>query len=127
MRVLSALGSVLFLYLAVIPAGLINATLDSACAGPACETSVLSGIVFTLVYAVCAVAILATAGLFAHFAVAGSLEAQRRLPRALALTALAVGICAFLLFAVAEPAGGLLAAALAAGTYLLVATQGRRV
>ena len=48
-------------------------------------------------------------------------------PGALALTALAVGICAFLLFAVAEPAGGLVAAALAAGTYLLVATQGRRV
>jgi hypothetical protein len=125
-RIISAVGAALFVYLAVIPAGLIFATLDSACAGPACETSVLSRIVFTLVYAACAVAILATAGLLARYTALGTPEVQRQLPRALAVTGFAIGGCAFLLFALAEPAGGLVAAALGGGTYLAVVTRGRR-
>ena len=38
-RVLAALGAVLFAYLAVIPGAVVGATVDSACAGPQCGYS----------------------------------------------------------------------------------------
>lgn len=126
MRFLAALGALLFLYLAIIPAGLIYSTLDSACAGGACETSVLSRVLFTALYGACLLAIVGTAGLFAAYAVRGTLETQQRLPRAMALTGSVVGIALFVLFAVAFPLGGAVALALAAGGYLGVRVHARR-
>lgn len=125
MRVLAGLGALLFLYLAIIPAGLIYSTLDSACAGAACETSVVSRVGFTVLYGACLAAILGTAGLFAHYAASGREEAQSRLPRALALTGSIVGAALFVLFLVAFPVAGASVLALALAGYLGVRIAGR--
>ena len=118
MRVLSGLAALVFGYLALIPAGLIYSTLDSACAGPGCETSIPSRVLFTLIYSACLAALLGTAGVFAHHAATGTIETQRRLPRALALTGIVVGISLVVLFVFAFPLGGAVAVAVAAAAYL---------
>jgi len=126
MRVLCGFGALLLLYLAVIPIGLIFSTLDSACAGPGCESSTLLRLVFTLIYTALAAALLGAAWSFAVYAARGDLRAQRRLPRALALTGIVVGLATFSLFFIAYPAGGAIALSLAAATYLLVRIAGGR-
>ena len=84
MRVLTALGAAVFIYLGLIPAGLIYSTLDSACAGEACSASLLSRIAFTCLYAACLLALLGTAALLADYTRRGTIEAQERIPPALA-------------------------------------------
>ena len=126
MRVLAALGALLFLYLAIIPAGLIYSTFDSACDGDACETTLLSQIFFTALYGACLAAILGTAGLFAAYAARGTLETQQRLPRALAVTGSVVGIAVFALFVLAFPLGGAIALTLAVAGYALVRLKAAR-
>ena len=126
MRALSGLAALVFLYLALIPAGLIYSTVDSACAGSGCETSIPSRVLFTVVYATCLAALLGTAGVFAHHAATGAIETQHRLPRALALTGIVIGIALIVLFSFAYPLGGAIAVALAAAAYLLVRRQARR-
>ena len=120
MRVISGLGAALFLYLALIPAGLIYSTLDSACSAAACETSVLSRVLFTALYAVCLAALLVTAALFADHAARGTPAAQQRLPRALAVTGSIAGIAVFALFLVAFPVPASVALAIAGAGYGLV-------
>jgi hypothetical protein len=124
-RVLVGIGALLFLYLALIPAGLIYSTLDSACAGEACETSVASKVAFSLLYAACLVAVLGTAALFAHYAATGSPAAQRRIPRALGLTGAVIGAALFALFLVAFPLGGAVALGLALASFFLIRLRSR--
>jgi hypothetical protein len=126
MRVLCGFGAVALLYLAVIPIGLTYSTFDSACVGPGCESSALLRLALTLIYVACAVALLGTAGLFAAYAARGGLRAERRLPRALALTGVVVGAATFSIFLIAYPAGGVFALSLAVATYLFVRLAGRR-
>jgi hypothetical protein len=116
MRILSGLGALTFLYLAVIPSGLIYSTLNSACAGPGCEVSTLAQVLLTALYASCALALLGTAAVFADHALRGRLETQQRLPRALTVSALVIGIALFAMFSAAYPLGGAIAALLAAIT-----------
>jgi hypothetical protein len=123
-RVLAAIGALAFLYLALIPAGLIYSTLDSACAGEGCETSVASRIAFTALYGACLAAVLGTAALFAHYAVSGSPAAERRLPRALGATGAVVGTVLFALFFVAFPLGGAVALGLALTSFILIRFRG---
>ena len=120
MRALAGLGAVVFLYLALIPGGLIYSTLDSACAGEGCESSLGSRIAFTAIYGVCLVAVLGTAALFANYALTGALSAEARLSRAMALTGAVIGAALFVLFTVAFPIGGAIALLLAAVGYLTV-------
>lgn len=117
MRVLCALGAIVFLYLALIPAGLVASTLDSACAGEACETSVLSRVGFTALYGLCLVALLGSALLFANHAIRLDGRSGERLVRSLALTGAVVGITLFVLFFVAFPLGGLVALGVAGVVY----------
>lgn len=124
-RVLAGIGALLFLYLALIPAGLVYSTLDSACAGEGCETSVASRVAFSLLYAACLVAVLGTAALFAHYAATGSPAAQRRLPRALGATGAVIGTVLFVLFFVAFPLGGAVALGLASASFVLIRLGGR--
>lgn len=117
MRLLAGLGALFFAYLALIPAGLVYSTLESACAGGSCETSLLSKVGFTILYSVCLAAVLGTAGLFAAYAVTGRVEPLGRLPPALAVTAAVIGTAVFVLFFVAFPLGGGVALAAAALGY----------
>jgi len=125
MRLLCGFGALALLYLALIPIGLIYSTVDSACAGPGCESSTLLRLAFTVIYAACGASLLGTAALFASYALGGGLRAERRLPGALALTGIVVGTATFSLFLIAFPAGGMFALSLAAATYLMVRVTGR--
>lgn len=126
MRVLCGFGAVVLLYLAVIPVGLTYSTFDSACAGPGCESSTLLRLALAVIYVACAAALLGSAALFAAYAARGGLGAQRRLPRALAVSGGVIGIATFGLFLIAYPVGGAFALAPALATYLLVRRSGRR-
>ncbi|HKJ36246.1 MAG TPA: hypothetical protein VKA36_06740 [Solirubrobacterales bacterium] len=123
MRVLAGIGAFVFLYLALIPAGLIYSTLDSACAGPGCESSTAAKVAFTAIYSLCLIAVLGTAALFAGYAATGSATAAHRLPRALAATGGVIGAALFVLFAVAFPLGGAVALALALLGFAAVRTH----
>ncbi len=117
MRVLCGLGALVFLYLAVIPSGLIYSTLDSACAGPGCEVSTVSQILLIVLYGACALALLGTALVFTDYALRARPGAERRIGRALRLAALVIGIALFLMFSAAYPLGGAIATGLAAITW----------
>jgi hypothetical protein len=67
-RVLAALGAVLFAYLAVIPAAVVAATLDSSCAGPSCEYSAPLSVYLVIAFGVAALALGAAALSMAAFA-----------------------------------------------------------
>lgn len=125
MRVLAGLAALLFAYLALIPGGLIFSVWDSACSGGGCETSLTSRVAFTLIYGLCLVAVAGTAAAFAAHAFRGTLESQERLPRALAGSAVVIGGATFVLFCVAFPLGGAIAAALAGAGFAALRLCGR--
>lgn len=120
MRFLAAIGALVFLYLALIPAALLWSTLDSACAGEGCEASVASSALFTLLYAGCVVALLGTAALFTHHAFSGSLVTQQRVPRGLAASMALIAVTTFALFAFAYPRGALIALFVAASAFVVL-------
>lgn len=120
MRVLALIGALAFLYLAIIPAGLIHSTVDSACAGEGCATSTISRVGFTTLYGLCLAALLTSAGLFVAHAVRNTHASQERLLRGLANTGAIVGGALFALFAVAFPLGAAVAFALAAPAYVAI-------
>jgi hypothetical protein len=112
-RILSGFGALLFAYLAIIPAELIGATLDSACAGGTCETTFAAELVLTTAYALCLVALGATGALLAHHAATGAERSIELVPRALAASAGAVAATLFVLFASASPDAAGVAAVIA--------------
>lgn len=120
MRLLAGVAALLFLYLALIPAGLIYSTLDSACSGPGCDATALARVLLTLLYGACLVVVVGTAALFGDYAVRGTPRTQRRLPPALAVTGVVIGIAVYVLFTIAFPAGGAVALAVAIVGLLLV-------
>ena len=125
MRVLAAIGALLFAYLALIPGGLLVSVWDSACSGGSCETSLFSRLAFTVLYGLCLVAVLGSAAAFAGHALRGTLASQERLSRALLASAFVIGGATFVLFCVAYPLGGALAGAIAAAGYAALRLRGR--
>lgn len=117
MRVISGLGAVLFAYLTLIPAELIGATLNSACAGGTCETTFAAELLLTTVYALSAVALGGTAVLLAHHASTGADRSLRLVPTALGGCAAAVAATLFVLFASASPDAAGIAIVIAAVTF----------
>ena len=117
MRFVSVLGALLFAYLAVIPFGLVISTLDSACAGAGCETSLPSKVVFTLLYGICLLALAGTAALFAAHAALVTGRSQERLVGGLLASAAIVAVVAFCLFFVAYPLGAVITLFIGATTY----------
>ncbi len=120
MRLLAALGAMLFLYLAVIPAGLVYSTIDSACQGAGCNTPFFARVGLVTLYSACFVAIFGTATLFARHALAGSIETQDRLVSGLRVSAAVIGFTLFVLFAIATPLGGVIALVPAIAGYVLI-------
>ena len=117
MRVLSGFGAALFAYLTIIPAELIGATLDSACAGGTCETAFAAELLLTTAYSLCAIALGGTAVLLGHHAATGAPHSIRLVPTALAGCAAAVAATLFVLFASASPDAAGVAIVIAAVTF----------
>jgi hypothetical protein len=112
MRVLAIAGFLLFAYLAVIPAGLVGATLDPACAGGDCESVLVVRIGFAALYGACCVALAVTAVAFAGYGLRPTVEGLRMVGRALTGAAVVIGVALFGILALSYPLAG---AALAAG------------
>jgi hypothetical protein len=118
MRVLAVGGFLLFAYLTIIPAGLVGATLDPACAGGNCESGLAARILLALLYGACSIALAGTAIAFAGYGLHPTANGLRLVARALAVSAAAIGLALFTLLAVSYPVAGIALAALAAGGYL---------
>jgi hypothetical protein len=115
MRVLAAAGFLLFAYLALIPAGLVVATVDPSCDG--CGDTAVVAIALSVVYAACFLALAACAAALADYAIRPGGAAARRIPVALAVSAGAIGVALFALLAVSFPVAGAAIAALGVALY----------
>jgi hypothetical protein len=91
-RVLAALGAVLFAYLAVIPGALIGGTLDSACAGPACGYSPPVTVYLVVVFAAATLALAAAAATMAMYAARPSRAHERMVGVGLKASAVLIGL-----------------------------------
>jgi hypothetical protein len=100
-RVLAALGALCFAYLAVIPAAVVGATIDPACAGTSCEYSPPVAVYLVIAFGATALALGGSALAMALFAARPS-EANERLVRT-SLKACAVLTGVLLLSEVALP------------------------
>ncbi|MGI8726358.1 MAG: hypothetical protein ACR2K6_01570 [Solirubrobacterales bacterium] len=118
MRILTALGGLVFGYLTIIPAGLIGAQLDSSCAGAGCESSPLLTALLVGVYLASALALFGTAALMVDHTLRGTHASQERIAVGLTASGAAIGITAFVLLATAEPVGAAVIAVIGAATYL---------
>jgi hypothetical protein len=116
MRVIAGIGAIVFIYLALIPGGLVFATLDNSCEG--CDEDLAVTVVLTAAYVLCFLGVAATAFALAAYAVRPGVEELRRVGTALAVAAGATGVALFALFLVAFPVAAVTIAALGAGVYL---------
>jgi hypothetical protein len=116
MRVIAGLGAVLFLYLALIPGGLVVATLDNSCDG--CDEDLTVAIVLTAAYVLCFLGLLVTAFSLAAYAAHPGTEEGKRVGTALAVAAGATALTLFALLVVAFPIGGVVIGAIGLGLYL---------
>lgn len=116
MRVIAGIGAVLFAYLALIPGGLVVATLDNSCDG--CDEDLAVAIVLTAAYVLCFLGLVVTAFSLASYAVRPSVEAGRRVATALSIAAGVTGLTLFALFVVAFPVEGIAIASIGVGLYL---------
>jgi hypothetical protein len=107
MRWLALFGAFAFAYLAIVPAGLVISTVDSACSGSECETSLASDILLGALYVACFIGVAGTAAVLALYATGPSVARERLIRRALTLALAAVGATLFALFAFAFPAPAL--------------------
>lgn len=126
MRVIAAIGSVVFAYLAIIPAGLVISTIDPACAGGECETSLARDIPLTVGYIGAFLAVGGTSAALSLYSFRPSAAGERWIRRALGASVLAVGATLGLLFAIAEPLAAAVTLAIGGGTYVLLSRGVRR-
>lgn len=117
MRWLSLLGAFAFAYLAIVPAGLVLSTVDSACSGADCQTSLASDILFVALYGACFAAVAGTAGLLALHAASPSVKRERLIRRGLVIALAAVAATLLVLFAIAFPMAGALTLAVGGTVY----------
>jgi hypothetical protein len=117
-RVLAAIGFVVFAYLLLIPASLFASTVDSACAGSGCDVGLAERILLGALYVACAAAVAFAALSFAAYALRPSAASLTAIRRSLAASAAAVGVVAFVLLALAYPIAGLALAATGAVTLI---------
>lgn len=92
MRVLAALGAVLFAYLAVIPGALVGATVDSACAGSECGYSPPVTVYLVAAFGVAALALAASALTMAMYAARPSHANERLVGISLKASAALIGV-----------------------------------
>lgn len=120
MRYLAGIGAMAFAYLTLIPVTLIGSTLDPACAGPQCETGLLSDIVFTTLYVGCAAGMLSVSGTLSLYAFRPSVVGEGWIVRAMIGAAMILGLTFYALFAIASPIPALVITVIGAASYLLL-------
>lgn len=126
MRVIAAIGSVVFAYLAIIPAGLVVSTIDPACAGSECETGLARDIPLTVGYIAAFLALGGTSAALSLYAFRPSVGGERWIRRLLAASLLAVGASLGVLFAIAEPLPAAVTLAIGGCTYAALSRGIRR-
>ena len=126
MRVLAAIGAVVFAYLAIIPAGLVVSTVDPACAGGACRTGLGRDILMVVAYSATFVAVAGTSAAFSLYAFRRTVGRERLIRTMLLASVATVGLTFMLLFAIAQPIAAVVTVAIGAGTYWLLRRGERR-
>jgi hypothetical protein len=91
-RVLAALGAVCFAYLAVIPAAVVGATIDPACAGSSCEYSPPVTVYLVIAFGAAAIALAASAFAMALFAARPSARGEGLVRTSLKVSAALTGV-----------------------------------
>lgn len=125
MRVLAALGAVLFAYLAVIPGAVVGATIDSACAGSACEYSPPLTAYLAVAFGLTAVALGASAITMAIYATRPSPRSERLVTISLKASVALVGVLLFSEVALPHPVAAIVILALCVPVALVGATRRR--
>ena len=117
MRWLVLVGSVLFAYLALIPGGLVIATIDPACAGPDCDQPLAQDILLGVLYGVCFLATVACALTMVHYFFRTTVESERLIRLALVVALVASGATLLAFFALTFPFAALFTVAVGAAVY----------
>jgi hypothetical protein len=106
-RLLAALGAVCFAYLAVIPAAVVGATVDPACAGTSCQYSAPVTVYLVIAFGATALALAAAAVVMALYAVRPTSMHQGRVRTALKASALCTGVLLLSELALPHPVAAL--------------------
>jgi hypothetical protein len=114
-----------FAYLAVIPAALVGATVDPACAGTSCDYSPPLTVYLVIAFGLCGLALAAAALGMAAFAVRPTGGNARLVRRALKAAVAAVALLLFTELALPYPVAAVVIVALCVPVVLLGAARGR--
>jgi hypothetical protein len=117
MRWLVLAGSIVFAYLALIPGGLVIATLDPACAGADCDQPLAEDILLGLLYAVCFLSVAGCAASMLLYFFRTTVEGELLIRRALMVALAASGATLLAFFALTFPFAALFTAAVGAAVY----------
>ena len=117
MRWLVLAGSVLFVYLALFPGGLIVSTIDPACAGAECDQPLAEDILLGTLYVACFIALVACSATMALYFFSTSVQGELWIRRALVATLAAVGITLLAHFALAFPFAALFTVGVGGAVY----------
>ena len=117
MRWLVLAGSLLFAYLALLPGGLVVATIDPACAGPDCDQPLAQDILLGVLYAACFAAVVACSVTMALYFFRTTVGGELWIRRALVAALAAVGLTLLAHFALTFPLAALFTVAVGAVVY----------
>jgi hypothetical protein len=106
-RLLAALGAVLFAYLTVIPAAVVGATIDPACAGSPCEYSPPVTVYLVIAFGATALGLAASALALALFAARPSEWSGGLVRTSLKISAVLTGVVLFSELALPHPVAAL--------------------
>jgi hypothetical protein len=106
-RLLAALGAVLFAYLTVIPAAVVGATIDPACAGSSCEYSPPVTVYLVIAFGATAFGLAASALAMALFAARPSARSEGLVRTSLKVSAVLTGVVLFSELALPHPVAAL--------------------
>ncbi len=107
MRVLAAIGSVCFAYLAVIPGAVVGATIDPACAGGSCQYSVPVTVYLVIAFGATALALASSALVLALYAIHPGPGNERLVASALKASAALTGVLLISQLAMPHPVAAL--------------------
>jgi hypothetical protein len=110
-RVLAAVGALVFAYLAVIPLAVVGSTVDSACAGSECGYSAPLSVYLVIAFGAAALALGAAAVSMAAYAARPSAGTARLIRTWLKVSVAVIGIVLFSELAIPHPVAAIVIAA----------------
>ena len=120
MRWLVLAGSVVFVYLALIPGGLVVSTLDSACAGPECDQPLAEDIFLGVLYALSFVTLVACSAAMSFYFFRTTVQGERLIRRALVAAVAVAGVTLLAQFALELPVAALFTVAVGDAVYAML-------